>query len=61
MLNSIWQYYNGDGWGSNCEDALWRERVKIAPRTGTASSGVSVWAKGKTPKIQSIVYPSYLY
>ena len=32
---------------SNWEDALWRERVKIAPGTGTASSGVPVWEKAK--------------
>ena len=30
---------------SNWEDALWRERVKIAP--GTASSVVPVWEKAK--------------
>ena len=35
------------------------ERIKIAP--GTASSGVPVWAKGKTPKTQLIDNPSYLF
>ena len=51
---------NGDGWSSVWEDALWRERVKIAPGTGTASSGVPVWAKGKTQKSKSTFHPFYI-
>ena len=61
MLIQYVNTINGDGWSSNCEDALWRERVKKAPGTDTASSGIPVWAKSKIPKTQPIVHPFYLY
>ena len=42
------------------EKMLSEERVKIAPGTGTASSGVPVWAKGKTQKSLSTFHPFYI-
>ena len=42
------------------EKMLSGERVKISPGTGTASSGVPVWAKGKTKKSKSTFHPFYI-
>ena len=37
-----------------------RERWKLAPGTGTASSGVPVWEKTKPHKPKSTFHPFYI-